>query len=63
MQEMQTAMPVQLLLILLLLLPGLVLMGIDYLLYQSFDRRVLSLAVVLVLLLLCCSLLKAVIRL
>ncbi|WP_333797167.1 hypothetical protein [Rheinheimera sp.] len=63
MLEMQTMMPVQLMLTLLLLLPGLVLIGIDYLLYQSLDRRVLLLAAALVLLLLCCSLVKAVIML
>lgn len=63
MQEMPTVLQVQLLLMLLLLLPGLLLVGIDYWLYQSFDRRVLLLAAMLVLLLLCCSLLKAVIRL
>ncbi len=63
MQDMPTVMPVQLLFALLLLLPGLLLIGIDYWLYQSLDRRVLLLAVMLVLLLFCCSLLKAVIRL
>ncbi|WP_306519424.1 hypothetical protein [Rheinheimera sp.] len=59
MQDMQTVIPMQLLLMLFMLLPGLVLLGIDYLLYQSVDRRILLLAVLMALLLFFCSLLKA----
>lgn len=59
MQDMQIVMPMQLLLMLFMLLPGLVLLGIDYLLYQSVDRRILLLAALMALLLFCCTLLKA----
>lgn len=50
MQEVQMMMPIQLTL-LLMLLPGLVLIGIDYLLYHSIDKRIMLLAMVLVLVL------------
>lgn len=63
MHDMPTLVPIQFLFAVLLILPGLVLIGIDYLLYQSLDRRVLLLATGLVLLLLCCVLLKAFIQL
>lgn len=45
---------VQLMIVLLFLLPALVLVGIDYLIYQSLDRRILLLAAVLGLLLIAC---------
>jgi hypothetical protein len=45
---------VQLMLLLLFLLPALVLVGIDYLIYQSLDRRILMLAAALGLLLIGC---------
>lgn len=57
MQEVHMVMPIQLTL-LLMLLPGLVLIGIDYLLYQSIDKRIMLLAMVLVLVLFFCTLIK-----
>ncbi len=57
MQEIQLVMPVQLMLF-LLLLPGIVLIGIDYLLYQSIDKRIMLLAMVLALVLFVCALVK-----
>lgn len=49
---------IQLTLLLLFLLPALVLVGIDYLIYQSLDRRILLLAMALGLVLLCCCALE-----
>lgn len=57
MQEVQMMMPVQLML-LLMLLPGLVLIGIDYLLYHSIDKRIILLAMVLALVMFFCTLIK-----
>lgn len=57
MQEVQMVMPIQLML-LLMLLPGLVLIGIDYLLYHSIDKRIILLAMVLALVLFFCTLIK-----
>jgi hypothetical protein len=57
MQDVQMVMPVQLML-LLMLLPGLVLIGIDYLLYHSIDKRIMLLAMVLALMLFFCTLIK-----
>jgi len=54
MTEMANLAQVQLTLLLLFLLPALVLIGIDYLIYQSLDRRILLLSVALGLLLTCC---------
>lgn len=58
MQEFQTIVPVQLMLLVLLLLPGLVLIGIDYLLYHSTDKRIMLLAMLLALVLFFCTLVK-----
>jgi hypothetical protein len=57
MQEVQMVMPIQLML-LLMLLPGLVLIGIDYLLYHSIDKRIILLAMVLALVMFFCTLIK-----